>query len=77
MPRRLMPGRAEIRLADWNAAPEAPFDLVFSNPPYIPSGEIESLDAGCRAISSPAPRWMGALTGLTPIASWRNSCPAC
>ncbi len=34
--------RAEIRLADWSDAP-GPFDLVFSNPPYIPSATIESL----------------------------------
>ena len=34
--------RAEIRLADWNEA-TGPFDLVFSNPPYIPSGEIAGL----------------------------------
>jgi release factor glutamine methyltransferase len=39
---RLAPGRAGIRLADWNAA-SGPFDLVFSNPPYIPAAEIESL----------------------------------
>jgi len=39
----LMPERAEIRLGDWNEA-EGPFDLVFSNPPYIPSAEIEGLD---------------------------------
>ena len=37
-----MPDRAEIRLADWNTA-QGPFDLVFSNPPYIPSTGIESL----------------------------------
>ena len=41
--RRLVGGRAEIRQADWNQA-EGPFDLVFSNPPYISSTEIESLD---------------------------------
>ncbi len=35
--------RAEIRRADWNTA-TGPFDLVFSNPPYIPSATIESLD---------------------------------
>lgn len=39
---RLMPGRAELRLTDWTNA-ETPFDLVFSNPPYIPSADIESL----------------------------------
>jgi release factor glutamine methyltransferase len=44
---RLAPGRAEIRLADWGTAPlecqNEHFDLVFSNPPYIPTAEIESL----------------------------------
>ena len=39
---RLATGRAEIRLAGWDEAKER-FDLVFSNPPYIPSAEIESL----------------------------------
>ena len=39
----LMPNRAEIRLADWNSA-EGPFDLIFCNPPYIPSADIESLE---------------------------------
>ena len=41
--RRLMPERAEIRLAAWDSA-EGPFDLVLCNPPYIPSADIESLD---------------------------------
>jgi release factor glutamine methyltransferase len=40
---RLIGERAEIRLADWDQAEDA-FDLVFSNPPYIPSADIESLD---------------------------------
>jgi release factor glutamine methyltransferase len=39
----LMPGRADIRHADWNVAPDNSFDLIFSNPPYIPGGEIDSL----------------------------------
>ena len=39
---RLIGARAQIRQADWNAA-TGPFDLVFSNPPYIPSADIESL----------------------------------
>ena len=40
---RLVPGRADIRPDDWNVAPENNFDLIFCNPPYIPSGEIDSL----------------------------------
>jgi release factor glutamine methyltransferase len=39
---RLMPGRAEIRLAGWEAA-DGLFDLVFSNPPYIASAGIAAL----------------------------------
>lgn len=39
---RLIGDRAQIRLADWVSA-EGPFDLVFSNPPYIASAEVESL----------------------------------
>ncbi|HEY8253881.1 MAG TPA: peptide chain release factor N(5)-glutamine methyltransferase [Rhizomicrobium sp.] len=39
---RLTGPRAEIRLDDWNSA-SGPFDLIFCNPPYIPSAEIESL----------------------------------
>lgn len=40
----LMPGRAEIRQADWGDARDGgPFDLVFSNPPYIPSADIATL----------------------------------
>ena len=38
-----VPNRAEIRLADWTSA-EGPFDLIFCNPPYIPTADIESLD---------------------------------
>ena len=41
---RLVADRSEIRLADWQAAAgERQFNLVFSNPPYIPSKDIESL----------------------------------
>lgn len=39
---RLIGPRAEIRLEDWNSA-SGRFDLIFCNPPYIASTEIESL----------------------------------
>ena len=35
--------RAEMHQADWNSA-QGPFDLIFCNPPYIPTADIESLD---------------------------------
>jgi release factor glutamine methyltransferase len=40
---RLIGARAQIRAEAWDKA-EGSFDLIFSNPPYIPSAEIESLD---------------------------------
>ncbi len=40
---RLIGARAEIRQSPWEEA-QGPFDLVFSNPPYIPSAQIESLE---------------------------------
>lgn len=39
---RLIGARAHICQANWDTAAE-PFDLIFSNPPYIPSADIESL----------------------------------
>jgi release factor glutamine methyltransferase len=35
-------GRCELRRADWSAAPDGPFDVLFSNPPYLTQDEIEA-----------------------------------
>ena len=35
--------RAEIRLGDWTRGLEGSFDLIVSNPPYIPSAELPGL----------------------------------
>jgi len=40
--KRLVGDRAKILLTDWRDA-TGPFDLIFSNPPYIASADIESL----------------------------------
>jgi len=39
--------RGEIVAADWNAAPGG-FDLILSNPPYIPTAEIDTLEPEVR-----------------------------
>lgn len=41
-------GRGEIIAADWNDVRDGSFDLIFSNPPYIPSAEIPTLEPDVR-----------------------------
>jgi release factor glutamine methyltransferase len=36
-------GRAEIRVGDWTKGLDGSFDLVVSNPPYVPSAELSRL----------------------------------
>ncbi len=68
--------RATIEVADWGEGIEGMFDLVVSNPPYIRSGEIASLD---RAVRDHDPRLaldggadgLGAYRALAPrLARW-------
>ncbi len=40
--------RADIRQADWFLGVDGPFDLIVSNPPYIPEGEIAALSPDVR-----------------------------
>lgn len=40
--------RAEILAADWNQASGGGFDLILSNPPYIPTAGIEALEPDVR-----------------------------
>ncbi len=35
--------RAEVRIGDWTDGVDGPFDLIVSNPPYVPSAEIADL----------------------------------
>ncbi len=41
-------GRSAVLVGDWSAAVGGTFDLVVSNPPYIPSGDIPGLDRDVR-----------------------------
>ena len=40
--------RAELRIGNWGEGLAGPFDLVVSNPPYIPSAEIATLSLEVR-----------------------------
>jgi release factor glutamine methyltransferase len=72
---RLIGERAEIRLTDWDQA-HGPFDLVFSNPPYIPSADIESLEP---EVSQFEPRAAldGGPDGLAAYRALAGLLPAC
>ena len=35
--------RAEIRIGDWTAGLDGPFDLIVANPPYIPTADLADL----------------------------------
>lgn len=37
-------GRAEFRLGDWGQGLDGPFDIIVSNPPYIPDSTIDELE---------------------------------
>ncbi|MHA3978579.1 peptide chain release factor N(5)-glutamine methyltransferase [Halovulum sp. GXIMD14794] len=41
-------GRVELRKSDWFHGVEGAFDLILSNPPYIPEGDAPGLEAAVR-----------------------------
>ena len=54
--------RGRVIATDWNKA-DGPFDLILSNPPYIPSADIEDLDPEVR-LFEPRPALDGGADGL-------------
>lgn len=52
--------RAEIRQGSWTEGLEGAFDLILSNPPYIPEAESETLDPGIREYEDPRALFAGA-----------------
>jgi release factor glutamine methyltransferase len=71
--RRLIGPRAETRQTDWNEA-QGPFDLVFSNPPYIAAGDIESLERDV-AHFEPRAALDGGIDGLSAYRSLAELLP--
>lgn len=55
--------RSVVRIGDWAQDLEGPFDLVVSNPPYIPSGDLPALEREVR-LFDPAPALDGGADGL-------------
>lgn len=43
-----LPARTDWRKGDWGSGLSGPFDVIVSNPPYIPSGDIAALDREVR-----------------------------
>ena len=41
-------GRAQFRVGHWSEGLEGPFDLIVSNPPYVPSGDLPRLPPDVR-----------------------------
>jgi release factor glutamine methyltransferase len=58
-------GRFHTILSDWFAAVEGRFDVIVSNPPYIPSGDIAGLDREVRE-HDPIAALDGGADGLAP-----------
>jgi release factor glutamine methyltransferase len=56
-------GRSEVVVGSWGRAVRGPFDIVVSNPPYIPSGEIGALEREVRD-HDPALALDGGVDGL-------------
>jgi release factor glutamine methyltransferase len=64
---RLAP-RAEIRVGDWTQGLERPFDLIVSNPPYIPTADLVWLPREVRDFDP----WLALDGGFDGLAAFRR-----
>lgn len=67
--------RSLIVLGDWASALSGPFDIVVSNPPYIPSADIAALEMEVRA-HDPLAALDGGASGLDAYAAIAGMLPA-
>ena len=63
--------RAEIRVGDWMTALDGPFDLIVSNPPYIPTADLPELPREVRDFDP----WLALDGGFDGLAAYRRVMP--
>jgi release factor glutamine methyltransferase len=67
-------GRAQFRQGDWTSGLEGAFDLILSNPPYIPAGDIADLSPSVRDYD-PRRALDGGRDGLDPYRLFARTLP--
>jgi release factor glutamine methyltransferase len=60
--------RAEIRVGDWTSGLEGQFDLIVSNPPYIPTADLAGLPREVRDFDP----WLALDGGIDGLAAYRR-----
>lgn len=60
--------RAEIRIGDWTSGLEERFDLIVSNPPYIPTADLAGLPREVRDFDP----WLALDGGIDGLAAYRR-----
>jgi release factor glutamine methyltransferase len=63
--------RAEIRVGDWTRGLDGPFDLIVSNPPYIPTADLPGLPPEVRDFDP----WLALDGGFDGLAAYRRIMP--
>jgi len=63
--------RAEIQVGDWTRALDGPFDLILSNPPYIPTADLSGLPREVRDFDP----WLALDGGTDGLAAYRRILP--
>jgi release factor glutamine methyltransferase len=63
--------RAEIRVGDWTNGLEGPFDLIVSNPPYIPTADLAGLPREVRDFDP----WLALDGGFDGLGAFRRITP--
>src|ERR1700729_2715982 len=63
--------RAEIRVGDWTSGLEGRFDLIVSNPPYIPTADLPRLPREVRDFDP----WLALDGGIDGLAAYRRILP--